>query len=82
MEGKDFSITKVVTKDIITDAFQSIRNFFGLRLRGYENVINKTTKELIEEMNLRFKNIIWWRLSVNPLTSASAMITIYGRYKK
>lgn len=79
---KDFSITKVVTKDIITDSFQGIRNFFGLRLRGYEKIINKTTKSLVEEMNLRYKNIEFWRLSVNPMVSGSVMITIYGRGEK
>ena len=76
---KDFSISRVITKDIITDMFQGLRNFFGLRLRGYENMINKNTKELIEEMNLKYKNIDWWRLSINPLTKGSAMITVFGR---
>ncbi len=76
---KDFSITRVVTKDIVTDAFQELRNFFGLRLRGYEGVVNKHTKELLEEMNTRYKDIEFWRLSVNPLTHGSAIITIYGR---
>ena len=76
---KDFAITRVITKDIITDSFQGLRNFFGLRLRGYENMLNKHISELIEEMNLRHNKIIWWRLSINPLTRGSAMITIYGK---
>jgi len=76
---KDFSITRVVTKDIITDTFQGLRNFFGLRLRGYERMINKNITSLIEEMNLRYKDIEWWRLSINPLTKGAAMITIFGR---
>ncbi len=76
---KDFSITRVITKDIITDTFQGLRNFFGLRLRGYEDMINKNVSEVIEEMNLRYKDIDWWRLSINPLTKGSAMITIYGK---
>lgn len=76
---RNFAITRVVTKDIITDSFQGLRNFFGLRLRGYERMINNSTKELIEEMNLRYKDIEWWRLSINPLTKASTMVTIYGR---
>ena len=76
---KDFSITKVVTKNIVTDSFQSIRNLFGLRLRGYEKMINGTIKDLIEEMNIKFKEVSWFRLSINPMTKSSVMITVYGR---
>jgi len=74
---ENFSITRVVTKDIITDAFQGIRNFFGLRLRGYEEVINKHTNELLKEVELTYQ-VKWFRMSINPLTNGSCMITIYG----
>lgn len=72
-----FSLTKVYTKNIVTDSFQGIRNIFGLRLRGYERMINDGTKELISEAEL-FYNIKWFRLSINPLVKGSVMITIYG----
>jgi len=32
---ESFSITRVTTKNIIIDSFQGLRNFLGLRLRGY-----------------------------------------------
>ena len=72
-----FSITRVVTKDIVTDTFQGIRNFFGLRLRGYEQVINKHTNELIAEANIKYKTT-WFRFSINPMVQGSIMITIFG----
>jgi len=74
---KKFSITRVVTKDIVTDSFQWIRNLLGLRLRGYEGLINKHINEVIEEAELTY-NIKWFRLSVNPMVHGSCMITIYG----
>ena len=77
MKSKKFSITRVVTKDIVTDSFQGIRNLFGLRLRGYEKMINKNLKEIIEFAEVQY-HIDWFRLSINPLTSGSVMITIYG----
>ena len=79
---EDFAITKVYTKNIVTDSFQSIRNIFGLRLRGYENMINSATNEIIKEMNIRYRNIEWFRLSINPLIKGSVMITIYGKGEK
>lgn len=76
-----FQITRVVTKDIITDSFQGLRNLFGLRLRGYESVLNKNINKMMEEMGIRY-NIKWFRLIVNPLTKGSAMIILYGEGEK
>jgi hypothetical protein len=79
---KRFSITRVYTKNIVTDSFQGIRNIFGLRLRGYEGMINQGTKELIELIEIKFENISYCKLNINPLTNGSVMITIYGEYNE
>ncbi|MCK9371174.1 YbjQ family protein [Candidatus Dojkabacteria bacterium] len=76
---RDFHITRIVTRDVLTDSFQSIRNMLGMRLRGYEKRLNETVEVMIEEMNLVYKNIEWYRISINPLTSGSIMIIIYGQ---
>lgn len=72
-----FNLTRVVTKNIVTDSFQGIRNIFGLRLRGYEGMINEAIKELTNEAELRY-DIEWYRIIVNPLLKGSAMIIFYG----
>lgn len=77
---KKFSLTRVYTKNIVIDSFQGIRNIFGLRLRGYENMINQATQEMIELAESKYK-ISWWKMTINPLTKGSVMITIYGEYK-
>lgn len=77
---KKFSLTRVYTKNIVIDSFQGIRNIFGLRLRGYENMINNATQEIIDLAESKYK-ISWWKLTINPLTKGSVMITIYGEYK-
>ena len=76
----DFILTRVVTRDIVRDIFASIRNMFGLRLRAYEERINQSTKQMLEEMRLKYTDIKWYRISINPLVQASAMINIYGVY--
>lgn len=73
-----FSITRVVSRDIATDYFQALRNMFGMRLRGYEDRINKTTEELIKLVEMKYKRIDWFRFSVNPIVKGAVMITIYG----
>ena len=81
MMKEKFSITRVVTRDVITDFFQIIRNLFGMRLKGYEEIINTNINELVESAEKKYK-IIWWRLSVNPLIHNSIMITVYGEGNK
>jgi len=74
---KTFHIHRVVTKDIVTDSFQGIRNLFGFRQRRYENMLDKHTEELMKEMNEQYK-VKWFRMSINPLVTGSVMITLYG----
>lgn len=77
-----FTLSRVVTRDIVIDAFQGIRNFFGFRLRGYEKILDKHLREILDEMDIKYE-VEWFRLNVNPLTSGSAMIVLYGEgYKK
>ena len=78
---KDFVLTRVVSRDVLTDMFQGLRNFFGLRLRGYEKRIKETTEEILEEMRLKYI-VEWYRISINPLVKGSIMITIYGYGEK
>ena len=78
--NKDFIITRVITRDILRDSFNSIRNFFGLRIRNFETRIMKNTGEMTNEMRLKY-NVVWHRISFNPLITGSIMINIYGEYK-
>ena len=81
MSMERFSITRVVTRDIIVDFLQVIRNLLGMRLVGYEEIISKNINELVRSMDKKYK-VEWWRLSVNPLAHSSIMITIYGEGKR
>lgn len=76
---KDFIITRVITRDVLRDSFNSIRNMFGLRLRNFETRIMQNHKEMLEEMRLKY-NVKWYRVSFNPLVKGSVMINIYGEY--
>jgi len=79
---KQFNITRVVTKNIVTDSFQGIRNLFGLRLRGYEAMINQGVKMVTEEMTIKYPKHVWYRMNINPIAKGSVMITIYGEYNE
>ena len=77
MSKENFHITRVVSRDIVRDIFNSFRNFLGFRIRNWESNLNKHMTEMKEEMNLKYK-VEWYRKIVNPLERGSAMIIIYG----
>lgn len=81
-EYEDFFLTRVVTRDVIRDSFQSIRNFFGLRLRSYENMINKAAREILEEAKIQY-DLKWYRFVVNPLgiEKGTVIVVLYGKGK-
>jgi hypothetical protein len=54
---------------------------FGLRLRGYEKMINQGTDDLIKLAEEKYGNIVEWKLSINPISKDAVMITIFGEYK-
>jgi len=80
----DFVITRVVTRNLLRDYLAVIKNIFGMRLSSYEDVINNNLNEMLDEMRYQYdtepKILVWYRISVNPLTQGSIMITIYGEY--
>lgn len=80
-EYKKFSYVRVVSRDFITDAFQLLRSFFGLRLVQYEKIIQNTIREMIREMEKEY-NVEWHRFSINPLQKGTAMIILYGEGEK
>ena len=75
--NKDFIITRVITRDILRDSFNGIRNMFGLRLRNFETRIMQNTEQMLEEMRLKYK-VKWYRTSFNPMAKGAVMINIYG----
>lgn len=81
IDDENFRIVRVVTRDVVTDFFQGIRNFFGFRLRGYEKVLDRSIGEMFEEMDLKYE-VEWHRLIVNDLSKNSAMIILYGKGKR
>lgn len=66
--------SKVVTRNIITDWVQGIRNMLGLELKSYTNIINQTVKELQENCNVKLK---WYRIDIEEL-HGGILISLYG----
>ncbi len=78
MKDKNFHFVKVVSRNIITDFVQGIRNFLGLELKSYTEKIDITIKELLAKAD---KPKEWYRIDIDEIGSGGIMIIVYGVYK-
>jgi len=79
MSDKTFFKIRVISRNIITDWVQGVRNVLGLRLKSYENAIETTVNELKKEC--LSKPVAWFRVDIEQATKGSFIISIYGEYK-
>ena len=80
-ENKDtFMEVKVVSRNIITDWVQGIRNLLGLELKSYTNIIKETSEELLNKVKTR--EIDWFKIDIEEFGRGGFMVSVYGAYKK
>ena len=75
-----FMEIKVVSRNIITDWVQGIRNMLGLELKSYTNIIKETSEELLNRVKTR--EIDWFKIDIEEFGRGGFMVSVYGAYKK
>ena len=75
-----FMEVKVVSRNIITDWVQGIRNMLGLELKSYTNIIKETSGELLNKVKTR--EIDWFKIDIEEFGRGGFMVSVYGAYKK
>ena len=75
---KQITITKVVSRDFITDFIAKFQNLIGSNLTGYEKMVQKGTNQIQEELNNKKIKLEWYRYEITQLTNGAVSITIYG----
>jgi len=79
MAIKQFTITKVVTRNFIMDIIASMQNFLGMNLTSYEKMVQKGMEQIQEELGEIKLN--WYRYEITQLTNGAVSITLYGDKK-
>lgn len=67
--------SKVVSRNLITDWIQGIRNMFGLELKAYTNIVNETVKELMDKVDTKLK---WYRIDIEEFGRGGFLVSVYG----
>lgn len=76
---KNFFVTKVISRNIITDWVQGIRNLLGLELKSYTLTIETTVQELMNKVSK--KPMEWYKIDIEEFGGGGFMVCVYGVYK-
>ncbi len=78
---KQYTVTKVVSRDFITDFIASFQNLVGANLTGYEKMVNKGMRQIQERLVKDNIKLSWYRYEITQLTNGAVSITLYGDKK-
>ena len=78
---KQYTITKVVSRDFITDFIAKFQNMVGANLTGYEKMVKKGMEQIQKDLNKDKIKLIWYRYEITQLTNGAVSITLYGDKK-
>ena len=78
---KQYTITKVVSRDFITDFIAGFQNLVGANLTGYEKMVNKGMRQIQEGLVKDNIKLEWYRYEITQLTNGAVSITLYGDKK-
>ena len=78
---ENYTTTKVVSRDFITDFIARFQNLVGANLTGYEKMIKKGMKQIQKELSEKNIKLDWYRYEITQLTNGAVSITLYGDQK-
>jgi len=78
---KQVVITKVVSKNFVTDFLAVFQNLIGKNLTPYENMIENGISQIETELKIKRIKLKWYRYEISQLTNGALAIMLYGDRK-
>ncbi len=79
--AKNITKVRVMTRNFIVDIIGSVKNFLGMRINQYEELITKGQKEIWDELKKEKIHLKWHRYEISQLTNGAMIIMLYGEKK-
>ena len=70
-----------MTRCFIVDIIATVKNFLGMRISQYEDIITKGRKEIWDELKKDKIKPKWFRYEISQLTNGAIVIMLYGEQK-
>ena len=71
-------VTRIYTKDFVTDFLQSLKNIIGGRLKSYEKMVDKCIEDTWTEFKKKYNGAKNLRTDIEHLTTGAILVTITG----
>lgn len=78
---KHITKVRVMTRSFVVDIIASIKNFLGMRISQYEELITKGQQEIWDELKKEKIQLKWHRYEISQLTNGAMVIMLYGEKK-
>jgi len=78
---KNYTITKVVSRNFIMDFVARFQNIVGANLTSYEKMVERGMDQIREELENNNIKLEWYRFEITQLTNGAISITMYGDRK-
>jgi uncharacterized protein YbjQ (UPF0145 family) len=69
---------RVITKDVLTDAFSRFRSIIGGRIKAYEKAIQEGIEDAYHELIIEFPNISNIKFGTTEMLNDACELIIYG----
>lgn len=78
---KQFTITRVVSRNFVMDWVVKFQNIVGMNLTPYEKMVQKGMDQIAKEIEEQKIKLAWYRYEITQLTNGAVSITLYGDRK-
>ena len=78
---KQYTLTKIVSRNFVMDFVAKLQNLVGMNLTSYEKMVQKGMQQIQEELNEEKVKLKWYRYEITQLTNGAVSITFYGDVK-
>ena len=69
---------RVITKDVLTDAFARFRSIIGGRVKAYEKAIQDGIEDAYHELLIEFPNVINIKFGTTEMLNDACELIVYG----
>ena len=78
MTTKIVWVSKVQSRNFVSDFIAGLKNIIGGRLKTYERMLDLAVKEATEELTTKYPDVTGVTMQITEFHNASIAVTVYG----
>ena len=71
-------ITRIISKNFMTDFIANVKNILGVRLKSYERMLDNSLKECVDEFYIKYPKAKQVRIEFTEFTAGALAVIVHG----